>query len=112
MTTVAKPCPAAGRAERQPRRTVADDGDVEVRTRHSGALERGHPAELLDDVGAGVGWVDRAVHRLDVDGDAAGLAPRTEVVAGVDEAAISRAASKASTPASWRAVASRSTKLR
>ena len=51
------------------------------------ALERGHPAELLDDVGAPVRRVERAVHGLDVDGDAPASPHDAEVVAGADRGA-------------------------
>ena len=88
---VVAPRPVRGR----PGSPGADDDDVETDARgpprrapgrpgrhrrrrrrgRSPVVERGHPPELLDDVGAAVRRVERAVHGLDVDGDAPGLAP-------------------------------------
>ena len=114
-TTDAEPRPrhaAASASPAGPSPTMATSRSGPCARRHrfagSGALEGGHPPELLDDVGRAVVRVERAVHRLDVDGDAAGLAPRRRSRRRRrSSAAISRAASQASTPASWRAVASR-----
>jgi hypothetical protein len=78
----------------------------------SGAFELRHPPELLDDVGRLVRRVELAVHGFDVDGDPAELAERGELLVSADRRAMSRAASKASIPASWRAPASCSTKAR
>ena len=53
-------------------------------------LDQRHPPELLDDIGRAVLRVEVAVHRVDVDGDAAELAERAEVGARPDLARRSR----------------------